>query len=126
MIGAGVGGTFMEIFNASNPAEVNVPNFDNGKRFRAVIIPTDGGKRFHENTVVFNTTRSGSWMHEERTTMPFRYNKVYTLEFRSSYGQIEVLLNGVKFYDFAERLSFSQINRVEIDGDVHVHSAQFL
>ncbi|KAK6012633.1 hypothetical protein OSTOST_22194 [Ostertagia ostertagi] len=64
-------------------------------------------------------------MHEERTTMPFHHNKVYTVEFVASYGRVEVLLNGAKFYDFAERIPFSEVKKVEIDGDVHVHSAQF-
>ncbi|VDO59564.1 unnamed protein product [Haemonchus placei] len=80
---------------------------------------------FKENIIVFNTTRGGNWMHEERTTMSFHTERVYTLEFVSNHGRIQVLLNGSVLHEFAERLPSSHINSVEIAGDVHVHSVQF-
>ncbi|KAK5971194.1 Galectin, partial [Trichostrongylus colubriformis] len=79
-----------------------------------------------ENTVVFNSTRKGQWLQEERTKMPFRQGHVYTLEFIANNGRIQVLLNGNAFFEFVERLPSSHIRSIEIAGDVHVHSAQIL
>ncbi|XGW15280.1 hypothetical protein V3C99_001063 [Haemonchus contortus] len=142
-IGRGTGSRSVEIYNASNPTKINIPNFDNGKRLRFVIVPTKKASQFqinlctpsdialhfnprlNENIIVFNTTRGGNWMHEERIIKSFHTEKVYTLEFISNHGRIQVLLNGTVLYEFAERLPSSHINSVEIGGDVHVHSVQF-
>ncbi|KHJ96851.1 galactoside-binding lectin [Oesophagostomum dentatum] len=60
--------------------------------------------RFNENCVVGNTRREGSWMEEERCPMPFRYDRVYTVEFISKFGQIQVFINGTLFTTFVERM----------------------
>ncbi|VDP47594.1 unnamed protein product [Heligmosomoides polygyrus] len=123
MIGAGVGARSIEVYNSSNPTEIHIPGFDNGKRFRVVLVPTAEARRFQENAVVNNSTQGGRWLHEERTNLPFRHGRVYTLEFVAQFGRIQVLLNGAPFFDFAERLPGSEIQSIDIDGDVHVHSA---
>ncbi|EYC36147.1 hypothetical protein Y032_0929g3083 [Ancylostoma ceylanicum] len=139
-MGAGVGPSPV-IYNSATPAELHIPSFGNGKRVQLVLIPLPGASRFHvnlrtgsdialhfnprfdENAVVCNSTSNGGWLNEERAEMPFRTERVYTLEFVANYGQIQVLLNGAPLTSFSERLPSSEIHSVEIGGDVHVHSA---
>ncbi|WKX98653.1 hypothetical protein Q1695_013946 [Nippostrongylus brasiliensis] len=141
MIGAGVGAASVTLFNPDTPAEVIVPGFTNGKRFRVVIVPTEGASRFainfrtqgdlalhfnprfDENTVVCNSTHNDHWQQEQRTSLPLKHGRVYTLEFVAQYGHIQIHLNGAPFMEFAERLPGSEIHAIEVTGDVHVHSA---
>ncbi|VDM69108.1 unnamed protein product [Strongylus vulgaris] len=82
--------------------------------------------KLKENCVVCNSTSSGGWQNEERTSMPFHADRVYTVEIIANYGQIQVLLNGTFFTSFAERLPSNEVRTIEISGDVHVHSAHYL
>ncbi|CAJ0598549.1 unnamed protein product [Cylicocyclus nassatus] len=137
-------GPTQAIYNSRAPVELRFPSLDPGRRVRIVLIPLPGcsrfvvnlrtyndiayhfNPRFDENCVVSNSTQGGNWMNEERANMPFHPDRVYTLEFVPNYGQIQVLLNGSPFTTFNERLPSRDINLVEIDGDIHVHSAHYL
>ncbi|KHJ83695.1 hypothetical protein OESDEN_16604 [Oesophagostomum dentatum] len=70
--------------------------------------------------------RDGCWLEEERCLMPFHYDRVYTVEFQSKHGQIQVLVNGEPLTTFAERISGDDVTNVNVKGGVHVHSVSYL
>ncbi|XGW15284.1 hypothetical protein V3C99_001064 [Haemonchus contortus] len=134
----------VEAFNVTTPNEVIVPDFNNGRRLRVVVVPLTTGDRFEinlrthsetamhfnprfdEDTVVFNSTSGGDWQNEERVQMPFHRERVYTIEFVGQYGKIQTLINGVIFHDFNERLPSHEIRAIAMDGAVHIHSVIYV
>ncbi|CAB3402931.1 unnamed protein product [Caenorhabditis bovis] len=140
MIGGGVGINFAkQVFNEPTPLAVPVGGFAPGSRYQIVVVPS-GGQRFHinirnpdgiilhlsarfdESAVVNNSMSDGAWHSEDRFELPFQPNKVYTLDFISKGGIIEININGVHFTDFVERIPSHNANLIEVEGDVHVHA----
>ncbi|CAD6185709.1 unnamed protein product [Caenorhabditis auriculariae] len=129
-----------EFFNPQTPVNIPVRGFQEGSRLRLVLIPTHGPRfhvnlrtpgdialhfnsRFDEQAVVANSTVGGGWQSEDRYAQPFQPNKIYTLEFQRSNGLIHITVNGHPFATFVERIPGHDVSSIEIEGDVHVHSA---
>uniref|UniRef100_A0A8C7Y7P5 Galectin n=1 Tax=Oryzias sinensis TaxID=183150 RepID=A0A8C7Y7P5_9TELE len=85
--------------------------------------------RVKAGEVVRNSRIGGDWGKEERqlSTNPFREGQFFDVcksaaEVSSGF---KVFVNGEHLFDFAHRMSFYEINMLEIRGDVQIFYVQF-
>ncbi|KAJ8256622.1 hypothetical protein COCON_G00187740 [Conger conger] len=72
-----------------------------------------------EESVVFNTCRSGSWEEEERPAeMPFCKGEDFELLIIVTTEGYQVIANGRQFHFFKHRMQVEQVSAVNIVGDV--------
>uniref|UniRef100_A0A7I4YFI8 Galectin n=1 Tax=Haemonchus contortus TaxID=6289 RepID=A0A7I4YFI8_HAECO len=134
----------IEAFNINTPNHIMVPDFNNGRRFRVVVVPLPEGDRFainlrtpsdiamhfnprfNEDTVVFNSTSGDNWQKEERVSLPLHQGRVYTIEFVGLDNRIQTLINGVLFHEFNERIPCNEIRSIGMEGAVHIHSVIYV
>uniref|UniRef100_A0A8C7Y9N1 Galectin n=1 Tax=Oryzias sinensis TaxID=183150 RepID=A0A8C7Y9N1_9TELE len=83
--------------------------------------------RVKAGEVVRNSRIGGDWGKEERqlSTNPFREGQFFDMSIRCGNQKFKVFVNGEHLFDFAHRMSFYEINMLEIRGDVQIFYVQF-
>ncbi|XP_069805154.1 galectin-4-like isoform X2 [Dendropsophus ebraccatus] len=83
--------------------------------------------RFPEGEIVRNTMTDGSWGAEEKETpnMLIQPGQNFTMLIRNEGSSFGVYTNGTKAFDYTHRLSFGDIDMIEVGGDVAVTCIQF-
>ncbi|GMT18788.1 hypothetical protein PFISCL1PPCAC_10085 [Pristionchus fissidentatus] len=135
----------METFQPLVPASYPIDGFLLGHRIRVVgSSPRDADRfhinlradneiafhfnpRFSQNCVVRNSFQDGKWnfgMEERVGGMPLERQKMFTIDLIEMGGFIRMVVNGKNFAQYVERMDSKKIKRIEIDGDIEVHSVQ--
>ncbi|KAI6180249.1 Galectin [Aphelenchoides besseyi] len=84
--------------------------------------PLHVNARADENILVRNSLYNGEWQHEERDGhLPWKRNELFTLDLINHGQYIEIHVNGEYLNRFNLRQQTHAVNRLEIQGDVHVH-----
>ncbi|XP_053330184.1 galectin-4-like isoform X2 [Spea bombifrons] len=83
--------------------------------------------RFREGALVRNTKDRGNWGPEERhvSYMPFTQGQSFQMEIRNEGGCFGVYVGGAKVFTYVHRLPVTQIDRIEVGGDVTLSYVQF-
>ncbi|XP_034024487.1 galectin-4-like isoform X2 [Thalassophryne amazonica] len=83
--------------------------------------------RLRQGIVVRNSMIDGSWGQEERELMnnPFMEGQYFDMSIRCGNQRFKVFVNGQHLFDFFHRLPFTQIDMLEIDGDVQISYIHF-
>uniref|UniRef100_A0A3P9LE79 Galectin n=1 Tax=Oryzias latipes TaxID=8090 RepID=A0A3P9LE79_ORYLA len=83
--------------------------------------------RVKAGEVVRNSRIGGDWGKEERqlSTNPFREGQFFDMSIRCGNQKFKVFVNGEHLFDFAHRMSFYEINMLEIRGDVQIFYVHF-
>ncbi|CAH2314666.1 Xgalectin-iva [Pelobates cultripes] len=83
--------------------------------------------RFREGALVRNTQDRGTWGPEERhmSYMPFSPGQNFQMEIRNEGACFGVYVNGTKVFTYVHRLPVTQIDMMEVSGDVTLSYAQF-
>ncbi|XP_064408622.1 galectin-9-like [Latimeria chalumnae] len=105
----------------------------NAKRFAINLLCGDGNTAFHFNprfdestpTVVCNTKQSLCWGQEERKHMPFQQGVYFELIINVKSHCFQVSVNGQHFLEYRHRLPLCSIDRLGIEGDVHINNISF-
>uniref|UniRef100_A0A8D0L7S1 Galectin n=1 Tax=Sphenodon punctatus TaxID=8508 RepID=A0A8D0L7S1_SPHPU len=110
----------------------NVPS--NSDRFNVNLKNTMTGNimlhinpRLKEGVLVRNTLTNGSWGSEERQiySMPFSFGQAFQMEISSVKNCYRVLVNGLHVFDYTHRIPASQVDQLEITGDVTLSCVQY-
>uniref|UniRef100_H2ZSC9 Galectin n=1 Tax=Latimeria chalumnae TaxID=7897 RepID=H2ZSC9_LATCH len=102
-------------------------------RFAINLLCGDGNIAFHFNprfdestpTVVCNTKQSLCWGQEERKHMPFQRGVYFELIINVKSHCFQVSVNGQHFLEYRHRLPLCSVDRLGIEGDVHINSISF-
>nr|XP_029136127.1 galectin-4 [Labrus bergylta] len=84
--------------------------------------------RVREGIVVRNSKIGGNWGQEDRelSMNPFKEGQYFDMSIRCGNQRFKVFVNGQHLFDFFHRLqSFSEIDMLEIEGDVQISYIQF-
>uniref|UniRef100_A0A8C9P4L0 Galectin n=1 Tax=Spermophilus dauricus TaxID=99837 RepID=A0A8C9P4L0_SPEDA len=77
--------------------------------------------------VVFNSQQGGRWGNEERKrSMPFSKGAPFELVFMIMAEHYKVVVNGNPFYEFGHRLPLQMVTHLQVNGDLHLQSINFL
>uniref|UniRef100_A0A3P9PY15 Galectin n=1 Tax=Poecilia reticulata TaxID=8081 RepID=A0A3P9PY15_POERE len=93
------------------------------------IIGVSHTSRFPERAsgvVVRNARTGGQWGSEERqlSASPFAEGQYFDVSIRCGSQRFEVFVNEQHLFDFFHRTNFSEIDKLEIDGDVQISYVQ--
>uniref|UniRef100_A0A3P9PY08 Galectin n=1 Tax=Poecilia reticulata TaxID=8081 RepID=A0A3P9PY08_POERE len=82
--------------------------------------------RVKEGVVVRNARTGGQWGSEERqlSASPFAEGQYFDVSIRCGSQRFEVFVNEQHLFDFFHRTNFSEIDKLEIDGDVQISYVQ--
>ncbi|XP_076002091.1 galectin-4-like isoform X4 [Genypterus blacodes] len=98
------------------------------------VVSRSGDIAFHMNPrvrdriVVRNSRIGGSWGQEERqlNLNPFTEGQYFDMSVRCGNQRFKVFVNGQHAFDFPHRLqSFTEVDKLEIDGDVQISYIHF-
>uniref|UniRef100_A0A3B3V7P5 Galectin n=1 Tax=Poecilia latipinna TaxID=48699 RepID=A0A3B3V7P5_9TELE len=83
--------------------------------------------RVQEGVVVRNAQTGGQWGSEERqlSGSPFAEGQYFDMSIRCGNQRFKVFVNGQHLFDFFHRTNFSEIDKLEIDGDVQISYVHF-
>ncbi|XP_015241141.1 PREDICTED: galectin-4-like isoform X12 [Cyprinodon variegatus] len=83
--------------------------------------------RVKEGVVVRNTRIAEKWGKEERelTTNPFVEGQYFDMSIRCGNQRFKVFVNGQHLFDFSHRISFNEIDKLEIEGEVQISYIHF-
>ncbi|XP_038144463.1 galectin-4-like isoform X4 [Cyprinodon tularosa] len=83
--------------------------------------------RVKEGVVVRNTRIGEKWGKEERelTTNPFVEGQYFDMSIRCGNQRFKVFVNGQHLFDFSHRISFNEIDKLEIEGEVQISYIHF-
>uniref|UniRef100_A0A3P9HJW3 Galectin n=1 Tax=Oryzias latipes TaxID=8090 RepID=A0A3P9HJW3_ORYLA len=83
--------------------------------------------RVKAGEVVRNSRIGGDWGKEERqlSTNPFKEGQFFDMSIRCGNQKFKVFVNGEHLFDFSHRMSFYEINMLEIRGDVQIFYVHF-
>lgn len=84
--------------------------------------------RVREGVVVRNSMLGGSWGQEERelSMCPFMEGQYFDMSIRCGNQRFKVFVNGQFLFDFFHRFqSFSEIDLLEIEGDIQISYIHF-
>ncbi|XP_069804482.1 galectin-4-like [Dendropsophus ebraccatus] len=83
--------------------------------------------RFLEGEMVRNTLTDDTWGAEEKETptMPLQPGQNFMMLIRNEGSSYGVYINGTKAFDYTHRLSFGDVDMIEVGGDVAVTCIQF-
>ncbi|XP_047247347.1 galectin-4-like [Girardinichthys multiradiatus] len=83
--------------------------------------------RVKEGAVVRNTRTDGKWGKEDRelSMNPFMEGQYFDMSIRCGNQRFKVFVNGQHLFDFSHRMSFSEIDKLEIEGDVQISYIHF-
>ncbi|XP_013880598.1 galectin-4 [Austrofundulus limnaeus] len=83
--------------------------------------------RVKEGVVVRNNCSGGKWGSEEReiNMNPFQEGQYFDMSIRCGNQRFKVFVNGLHLFDFSHRTSFSDIDWLEVDGDVQISYIHF-
>ncbi|VDM45715.1 unnamed protein product [Toxocara canis] len=97
-----------------------------GQRVRIVGLPNADASHFTQGCVVMNNREYGEWQAEEYiNSVPFTPGKLFTLDLVCCCGSIEIHVDGHAVGKFAIRGDLNNVDGVEVEGDVHVHSLHY-
>uniref|UniRef100_T1IQM3 Galectin n=1 Tax=Strigamia maritima TaxID=126957 RepID=T1IQM3_STRMM len=101
--------------------------FFGGQYGRAGNVGFHISVRFAERSIVRNTNINGSWGQEERDMFkfPFEPNTNFKMKIICESTQFVVFVNGQYLCNYRHRLSYTQIDRLRVEGDVFVRSLMF-
>ncbi|XP_061575868.1 galectin-4-like isoform X2 [Cololabis saira] len=99
----------------------------NFKVSRSGDIALHMNPRVKERAVVRNSLTDGRWGTEERqlSTNPFMEGLYFDMSVRCGNQRFKVFVNGQHLFDFVHRMSFSEIDTLEIRGDVQISYIHF-
>ncbi|XP_023207353.1 galectin-4-like [Xiphophorus maculatus] len=83
--------------------------------------------RVKEGVVVRNSRTGGKWGNEERelSGSPFTEGQYFDMSIRCGNQRFKAFVNGQHLFDFFHRTNFSEIDKLEIDGDVQISYVHF-
>ncbi|KAM4590283.1 galectin-4-like [Fundulus diaphanus] len=83
--------------------------------------------RVKERVVVRNNREGGKWGKEDRelSLSPFMEGQYFDMSIRCGNQRFKVFVNGQHLFDFFHRVSFSEIDKLEIEGDVQISYIHF-
>ncbi|MED6261929.1 hypothetical protein ATANTOWER_012090 [Ataeniobius toweri] len=83
--------------------------------------------RVKEGAVVRNTRTDGKWGKEDRelSMNPFMEGQYFDMSIRCGNQRFKVFVNGQHLFDFSHRMSFGEIDKLEIEGDVQISYIHF-
>ncbi|XP_054884721.1 galectin-6-like isoform X2 [Poeciliopsis prolifica] len=83
--------------------------------------------RVKEGVVVRNARTGGRWGNEERelSGSPFVEGQYFDMSIRCGNQRFKAFVNGQHLFDFFHRTNFSEIDKLEIDGDVQISYVHF-
>ncbi|KHN87849.1 Galectin-5 [Toxocara canis] len=133
-----------ERYNLSVPFTSSMHGLQDGQRVRIVGLPNADAShftvnlrrgdninfhfnpRFNQGCVVMNNREYGEWQAEEYiNSVPFTPGKLFTLDLVCCCGSIEIHVDGHAVGKFAIRGDLNNVDGVEVEGDVHVHSLHY-
>jgi len=83
--------------------------------------------RFKDKVIVRNSCKGGKWENEEREgKLPFVPLIDFDIVFVNEPFSLQVYINDEKFCTFAHRLPPDSITRVQVEGDMELHSLMVL
>ncbi|KAM4566985.1 galectin-4-like [Odontesthes bonariensis] len=83
--------------------------------------------RVREGIVVRNSRIGGSWGKEERelSMTPFMEGQYFDMSIRCGNQRFKVFVNGQHLFDFSHRRPFTEIDKLEIEGNVQISYIHF-
>ncbi|XP_077995835.1 galectin-8-like [Glandiceps talaboti] len=110
----------------NNPDRFRVNFGERGKELSR-SLPFHFNSRPRESAIVCNTRKDNGWGTEERRApyFPFTANTNFEIIFLCQPDCFKVAVNGRHLLEYAHRISYSQIDRIDIGGDIRVTQIRF-